>query len=449
VVLPTDADWEAARSVWNGMIDRQPVGVIRCASTADIAAGVMFARERHLLLAIRGGGHNVAGNGTVDGGLVLDLSMLRRVDVDATRRLVRVGGGATLADLDRATMEHTLVVPSGVVSGTGVAGLTLGGGMGWLTRAHGLTLDSLLAVDLVTVDGRSIRASADEHPDLFWGVRGGGGNFGVVAAFEFEARPLGPDVYAGAFYYTREHWVDALMAYAEWAPTIPDDLTTIVTWLTPPDEWLPGHLQGQAMLALSFCWAGPDPADGERATADLLRAGAPDHVATGPTAWLDLQSSADEAFPYGIRAYFKSTYFDDLDAGTIATLAEHSARRRSPLAGTDIHQLGGAFARVADDATAFGRRDARYILNVWGVWRDPADDAIEIAWVRDFWSAMQPHARGGHYVNFLGVDDTAEARSQLREIYGPGIYDRLATLKDDWDPTNVFRLNHNIPPGSG
>jgi hypothetical protein len=449
LVLPADPEWEVARSVWNGMVDRQPLGVIRCASPADIAVGVTFARERRLPLAIRGGGHNVAGNGTVDGGLVLDLSLMRRVEVDAPRRIVRVEGGATLGDLDRATVEHALVVPSGVVSGTGVAGLTLGGGMGWLTRPYGLTVDSLVASDVITADGRSVRASATEHPDLFWGIRGGGGNFGVVATFELEAHPLGPDVFAGACFYTRPHWEAALRFYAEWAPSIPDELTTIVTWLTPPDDWLPVRLQGQAMLALSFCWAVPDMAGGERAVADLLRAGPPDHIAVGPTPWLDLQTSADAAFPHGIRAYFKSTYLDELDEDTILTLVEHSARRRSPLAGTDIHQLGGAFARVGDDATPFGRRDARYILNVWGVWRDPADDALEIAWVRDFWTAMQPHARGGHYLNFLGADDREEVRSQLREIYAPGIYDRLVALKDSWDPTNLFRLNHNIPPSGG
>jgi FAD/FMN-containing dehydrogenase len=447
IILPADAEWDTARSVWNGMIDRQPIGVMRCASPADVGIGIAFAREQGLPLAVRGGGHNVAGNGTVDGGLVLDLSLLREVDVDTRRGIVRVGGGATLGDVDRATVEHGLVVPAGVVSGTGVAGLTLGGGMGWLTRAHGLTVDSLLAADLVTADGRSVRASATEQAELFWGIRGGGGNFGVVTSFEFAARPLGPDVYAGACYYTRDRWLDALQAYAEWAPSIPDDLTTIVTWLSPPDDWLPEHLRGQAMLALSFCWAGLDLAAGERAVADLLRAGPPDHVAAGPTSWLELQTSADAAFPHGIRAYFKSTYFDDLDEGTIATLVEHSSRRRSPMAGTDIHQLGGAFARVADEATAFGQRDAPYILNIWGVWQDPADDASEIAWVRDFWSAMQPHARGGHYVNFLGADDSREVRSQLREIYAPAIYDRLVALKDSWDPTNLFRLNHNVPPG--
>jgi FAD/FMN-containing dehydrogenase len=446
LVLPDDPEWDAARSVWNGMIDRRPLAVLRCASPADVALGIEVARERSLPLAVRGGGHNVAGNGTVEGGLVLDLSLMRAVRVDPGTRSVRVQGGATLGDLDRATQDHSLVVPAGVVSTTGVGGLTLGGGMGWTTRAFGLSIDALQGAQVVVADGRAVHASAHEHADLFWGLRGGGGNFGVVTEFEFAARPLGPEVYSGATFHTREHWAEALRFYGEWAPTVPDELTTIVTWMTPPDEWLPERLQGQPMLLLSFCWAGERVEDGEHAVAELLRHGPPDHVVAEPTPWLALQTSADEGFPHGIRAYFKSTYFERFDDAVVATLIEHSARRRSAMAGTDIHQLGGAFARVPADATAFGPRDHAYILNVWGVWQEPADDAAEIAWVRDFWSAMQPHASGGHYVNFLGRDDPAEVAAQVREAYTPGIYDRLVALKDRWDPGNLFRLNHNVPP---
>jgi FAD/FMN-containing dehydrogenase len=446
LVQPADPEWDAARAVWNGMIDRQPLAVLQCASPQDVARGIGVAREHGVALAVRGGGHNVAGNSTIDGGLVLDLSPMRRVEIDPAARRVRVGGGATLRDLDVASQARALVVPAGVVSSTGVGGLTLGGGMGWTTRGFGLSIDALTGAELVTADGRQVRASASEHPDLFWGVRGGGGNFGVVTTFEFEARPLGPEVFAGATYHVRERWEDALRVYAEWAPTIPDELTTIVTWMTPPDEWLPEHLQGQPMLLLSFCWTGAHPEDGERAVADLVRESRPDHVAAEPTPWLDLQSSADEGFPKGVRAYFKSVFLERLDEGAIATLCEHAARRQSPLAGTDIHQLGGAYARVPADATAYGHRHQPYILNVWGVWEDAADDADQIAWVREFVAAMRPWATGGAYVNFQGRDDPAEVAAQAREAYPPGTWERLVAVKDAWDPTNLFRPNHNVTP---
>jgi FAD/FMN-containing dehydrogenase len=449
LVLPGRDEWDSARSVWNGMIDDQPLAVLRCASPADVAAGILAAREGAVPLAVRGGGHNVAGNGTIYDGLVLDLSPMRRVDVDPGSRRVSVQGGATLGDLDRATQEHGLVVSSGVVSSTGVAGLTLGGGMGWVTRTFGMSIDDLRAAELITADGRLVRASAAEEPELFWGIRGGGGNFGVVTSFEFEGHPLGPDVYTGAAFYTRDRWADAMRFYAEWSQSIPDELTTIVTWMSPSEEWLPEHLKGERMLLLSFCWAGERVEDGEAAVADLLRHGPPDHVAAEPTPWLALQTSADAGFPHGIRAYFKSTYIDRLDEGAIATLVEHSGRRRSRLAGTDIHQLGGAYARVPADATAYGRRDHPYILNIWGVWADPADDADEIGWVRDFWTAMQPYAAGGHYVNFLGREDDATRAAQTRESYAPDTFARLVALKDRWDPSNLFRRNHNIPPSGG
>lgn len=448
IVLPGAPGWDEARAVWNGLIDRQPAAVLQAADVADVVLGVGLARELDLPIAVRGGGHSVAGNGTAEGGLVIDLGRMRQVSVDPATAIVRVQGGATLADLDGATIEHGLVVPSGVVSGTGVGGLTLGGGMGWLTRAYGLTIDHLVAAELVSADGRVVHASADEEPELFWALRGGGGNFGVVTTFELRALPLPRDVFAGAAFYVQERWAGALSAYADWARTIPDDLTTIVTFLTPPDAWLPDHLRGQPMLALSFCWAGLDPADGERAVADLLAADpAPDHVAVdAATPWVALQASADDGFPRGAHAYFKSTFLDDLDADAIATLVEHAGRRSSRLAGTDVHQLGGRYAQVPDEATAFGRRDAAFILNVWGVWSDAADDAREIGWVRDFWSAMQPHALGGHYVNFLGLEEGRELHVQTRDSYAPEAWARLVAVKRRWDPENRFRFNHNIPP---
>jgi FAD/FMN-containing dehydrogenase len=447
IVLPGAHGWDEARAVWNGIIDRQPAAVVQAADVFDVVLAIRLAREHGLAVAVRGGGHSVAGNGTAEGGLVIDLARMRGVSVDPGTGMVRAEGGATLADLDRATIEHGLVVPAGVVSGTGVGGLTLGGGIGWLTRAHGLTIDHLVGAELVSADAQVLHVGPDEEPELFWALRGGGGNFGVVTRFEFEAVSLPREVFAGAAFYTRERWPDALSRYADWARTIPDELTTIVTFLTPPDAWLPGHLQGQPMLALSFCWAGLDRAEGQQAVAALLAADpAPDHAVAEPTPWLALQSSVDDGFRRGAHAYFKSTFLHDLDADAIATLVEHAGRRSSALAGTDVHQLGGRYAAVGDDATAFGRRDAAFILNVWGVWTDAADDTREIGWVRDFWTAMQPHAVGGHYVNFLGLEEGRELRSQTRDAYTPEAWQRLVAVKQRWDADNRFRFNHNIPP---
>ena len=319
--------------------------------------------------------------------------------------------------------------------------------MGWLTRAYGLSIDNLLDVHLVTATGEQVHASPQDNQELFWGVRGGGSNFGIVTDFEFQGVPLGPDVFAGGAFYLAPKWKQALRFYAEWCQDIPDELTTIVTWMTPMEHWgFPEHLTGQPILALTWCWAGRD-IGGRRARPwqDLVDAD-PDGVDAGMTPWLELQTGADDLFPKGVHAYFKSTYFDDFSDDVIEVLAEHSLKRRSPIAGTDIHQLGGAYGRVAEDATAFGNRDAKYILNVWGVWKDKADDAVEIAWVRDFWEAMQPHARGGHYTNFLGAEEAQEFRLQTRDSYPPATWERLVALKDRWDPDNLFRLNHNIPP---
>lgn len=446
LVLPSDDDWDKARAIWNGMIDRQPAAILQAESPEDVAKGIQAAKAHALPLAIRGGGHGVAGNSTVEAGLVIDLARMSDVGVNPGTRVVTVGGGATLGQLDRGTMGHRTAVPAGVVSTTGVGGLTVGGGMGWLTRTHGLSIDNLLDAYLVTANGEQVHASAQENPELFWGVRGGGSNFGVVTRFEFQGVPLGPDVFAGGAFFLAPKWKEALRFYAEWSGSIPDELTTIVTWMTPMEQWgFPDHLSGQPILAITWCWAGSDVAAGEKAVADLVKAD-PDGLDAGMTPWLDLQTGADDLFPKGVHAYFKSIYFDAFSDDVIEVLAEHSLKRRSPIAGTDIHQLGGRYGRVAEDATAFGNRDARYILNVWGVWNDAADDKAQIAWVRDFWDAMQPHARGGHYSNFLGAEDGGEARNQARDSYPAATWERLVALKADWDPDNLFRLNHNIPP---
>jgi len=448
VVVSGDDAYDQARSVWNGMIDAFPVAIVRVADVEDVRAAVAFAREHGLAIAVRGGGHNVAGNGTVPGGLVIDLGALDTVEVDRSRGTVRVGGGATLGMLDRATAPQGLVVAGGVVSETGVGGLTLGGGVGWLTRRYGLTIDNLVAADLVTANGESVHVSDDHLPDLLWGLKGGGGNFGIVTAFEFRAHPLPDPIYAGSIIHTRDRWVEALRFYAAWVRELPDEMTTIATFITPPDGMLPPDLSGQPVLLIGFMWAGADRDAGERLIAPLAAFGPPALVGIEPVSWIDWQSAFDAVVPKGTRAYWKNCSFDRLDAATIVTIVEIADRRMSPITGVDLHHMGGAFGRVPEDATAFPNRDAGFWLNMYAMWNDPADDDSNRRWARESWAAMQPHAADGMYVNFLGADPgtVADIREAARSAYGDDTLARLTALKDRYDPDNVFRLNHNIPP---
>jgi FAD/FMN-containing dehydrogenase len=442
---PGDPGYDEARSVWNGMIDRRPMAVVRAAGVDDIVPTIRTARELGVPLAVRGGGHNVAGNGTVDGGIVLDLGGLTDVRVDPDRREVRVAPGATLGDLDRATEPHGLAVPAGVVSGTGVAGLTLGGGVGWLTRAHGLTADNLLAIELVTADGSTVRASASENAELFWGVRGGGGNFGVASAFTFRAHPLGPDLLAGTFIFEPDRWGPALRGLDAWTRAgVPDAMTVISTTLTPPPEL---ELGDDPVLLLGFLWASDDRSAGEAVVDDLRRATGPDVELIEPTTWSAWQSQADGLFPNGVRAYWKNMSFDRLDDATIDIIVRRGREQTWSGTAFDIHQMGGAFGRVAEDATPFPGRGSRYWLNIYGFWPDAADDAARTAFVKGFAADMAPHASGAQYVNFLGVEGSArEARASALAVYGPAKMERLTALKRRYDPDNLFRLNHNIPP---
>ncbi len=442
VLTAGDPDYDRMRRVWNGMIDKHPSLIVEAADVGDVAPTIAFARESRLPLAIRGGGHNVAGNGTVDDGIVLDLGRLNTVEVDPVARLVRVGAGATLADVDRATEPHVLAVPVGVVSGTGIAGLTLGGGVGWLTRRYGLTIDNLVGADVVLATGELVRASADEHPDLFWGLRGGGGNFGVVTSFTFRAHPLGPDPFAGTLIYERTRWKDALRAYAVWTADVPDEVTTLVTFMVPPADW---ELGDRVLMFLGFAWAGPDRDAGE-AVVDRLRAECPPDVAvTDPTRWTTFQSAFDAAMPKGVRAYWRNAWFEHLDSDVIDVLATGCGAQSWFGTAADLHHMGGAFAKVPEDATAFPDRSAGFWLNIYGFWPDAADDAARTAWVKGFSDAFRPHAMDTQYVNFLGQDDDP-AMTKALAVYGPSKLDRLVALKRRYDPENLFRINHNIPP---
>jgi FAD/FMN-containing dehydrogenase len=443
VIARGEPGYDEARRVWNGMIERHPLVVVHAAGPDDVAPTIAFARDAGLPLAIRGGGHNVAGTGTVDDGVVLDLGGLDTVEVDAETGLVRVGAGATLADVDRATEPHGLAVPLGVVSGTGVAGLTLGGGVGWLTRKHGLTIDNLVEAEVVLATGELIPASAAENADLFWGLRGGGGNFGVVTAFTFQAQPLGPDVFAGTLIYARSRWPEALRAYVAWTADVPDELTTLVTFMVPPADW---ELGGEVLMFLGFAWAGSDQEAGRSVIDRLTGACPPDVPILDPTRWTTFQTAFDAAMPKGVRAYWRNAWFDRFDDAVIDTIVEHCGAQSWVGTAADLHHMGGAFGRVPEDATAFPDRSASLWLNIYGFWPDPADDAARTSWVKGFSDALRPHAMAGQYVNFLGRDD-GDARSRALAVYGPAKLDRLTALKRRYDPENLFRINHNIPPG--
>ena len=445
VITSRDVDYDEVRRVWNGMIDRRPAVVVRAATVDDIVPAIRFAQDIGLPLAVRGGGHNIAGNGTVDGGLVLDLGSLNAVEVDAVGREVTIGPGATLADVDRATEPHSLAVPIGVVSGTGMAGLTLGGGVGWLTRGHGLTVDNLVRAKVVTAAGEHVTASETENEDLFWALRGGGGNFGVVSSFTFRAHPLGPDVLAGNFIYASDQWPGALHAYDAWTAELPDPMTSIISFLVPPADW---DLGDELLMLVGFVWASEDRAEGQRWIDRLRELAKPTAEVLDPVTWPAWQSAADGLFPKGSRAYWKNTSFDRLDDATIDTLVRHARELTWRGQAFDIHHMGGAYGRVPEDATPFPNRAARFWLNVYGFWSDPSEDARLSEWARGFARAMEPHASGGVYLNFLGEDrEAAGARAGALAVYGPAKLERLMAVKRRYDPDNVFRLNHNIPPG--
>ena len=443
VVAPGDADYERSRRVWNGVIDRHPALVARCASTADVVEAVRFARSERLLTAIRGGGHNVAGYGTCDGGIVIDLSAMRGVQVDAERRLARVQGGALWSDVDTAAQAHGLGVTGGLISHTGVGGLTLGGGIGWLMRKHGLTCDNLLAADLVTADGMRVRASGDENPELLWALRGGGGNFGVVTSFEFALHPVG-SVYGGGILQPLEQAGEFLRAYREWAPDAPDELTTLANFITvPPAPNFPADLHGRKVMAVGFCYAGSQE-DGERAIEPLRRMGAPVFEMAAPMPYAVRNTLQDPSAPRGLCSYWKSDYLTALDDALIDLLVECAGQATSPSSMIHLYQLGGAVARIDGDSAAYAHRSAPYVASIIAAWMDPSEDATaHVDWTRRYWSRLRPHA-AGTYVNFLGD----EGADRVRDAYGDDKYARLAAVKAAFDPTNLFRLNHNVEPSS-
>jgi FAD/FMN-containing dehydrogenase len=445
LLTPDDTEYQNSRRIWNGVIDRRPGVIARCHSTADVLAAVGFARANDLPVAVRGGGHNVAGMATVDHGLVVDLSALDAVRVNPARRTVRVGGGAMLGDLDAATQIHGLAVPIGVVSETGIAGLSLSGGIGWLRRKHGLTCDNLLAAEIVTADGEVVAADADQHPDLLWALKGGGGNFGVVTAFEFTAHPLGPEVAVAFVLYPGERAPDVLREVDHYMADAPDEVAPLAFFgRVPAAEPFPAKAHGKPYLAVLAPYAGGAD-EGERVLGPLRELGSPIVDLSARMPFVEAQKLLDEDYPSGRRYYWKSIELTELSDDAIRQLMTSADQMRSELSTIDVWFQGGAMGRVAPEATAFGDRSAPILIGVEANWEDAGTDEENIAWARRCVDDLRRFSEGGVYLNFPGFLE--EREEMLRAAFGAN-YERLVQVKTRFDPANVFHLNQNIPPAT-
>jgi FAD/FMN-containing dehydrogenase len=443
LVLPEHPDYDDIRSVRNGLIDRRPAVIARCRGTADVVAAVAFAREHELLLSVRGGGHNVAGNAVNDGGIVIDLSEMPGVLVDPEQRTVRAQGGAAWGDVDRETQLFGLATPGGLVSSTGIAGLTLHGGLGWLRRKHGLCLDNLVSIEIVTADGQARTASESTNSDLFWAIRGAGSNFGAVTMLEYRLHPVGPLVTMAALLFPLHEAETVLRRYREFTRTADRDVTAFAAfWSVPSGEPFPETLWGTPVVMVAAIHSG-EMAEGERVIEQVRGFGSPLLDLSTPIPYAILQSAFDGFFPKGWLYYWKSLYLTDLTDEAIDAIVDLGRNRPSPSTAMPIWQLGGAIADVPADATAFGRRDHPFLLSIESTWTDPADTDRCIGWTRDAWSSMQRFGPGGLYLNFAGFGEEKEVL--VRAGYGDN-YDRLATLKAMYDPDNLFRMNQNIRP---
>jgi len=432
LLRPGDNDYDSARAVWNGMVDKRPGLIARCAGVADVICAAAFARDHDLLVSVRAGGHNIAGKSVCDGGLMIDLSGMRGVHVDPVGSTARVEGGATLGDLDHETQAFGLATTAGVVTHTGVAGLTLGGGIGRIGRKYGLACDNLLSVDVVTADARFVKASAAENADLFWGLRGGGGNFGIATSLEYRLHPVGPVVLGGVLIHSLEKAREALEFYYQFSSAAPDELAADAVLLTSPDLG--------PVLAISVCYIG-SLGEGERILQPLRRFGPPLSDQIGPIAYTELQATGDMFFPIGLDYYWKTHFMKEISREAIDAIVSHFATVPSPRSLVILQQYGGAVSRVGQSATAFSQRDAQYDFIPTSIWSDLAESERHIAWVRSLWELMKPFSTGGVYVNNLGD----EGQEHVGAAYGPN-YERLVALKNKYDPVNFFRLNANIKP---
>lgn len=441
VLTADDAQYDEARKIWNAMIDRRPGLVARCTGTVDVVQAVRFARRHGLLCSVRGGGHNIAGLAVCEGGLMIDMSLLRGVWVDPVRRTALAQAGCTLADVDRETQLHGLAAVLGFVSATGIAGLTVGGGFGYLTRRHGWTCDTLVSMEVVTAGGEVLRVSEHEHEDLFWALRGGSGNFGIVTSFEYRLFPVGPEILGGAIAWSGDDAGQVLDAYREFSAGAPRELTSVAVLRTaPPAPWLPKEIHGKPIVAIFVCCCGKIE-DGEALLAPLRALGHPvaDIVTRRP--YTQMQSLLDATQPKGRRYYWKSHYLPGIDRQTIDLAVEHAGRIQSPHSAILLFQIQGALGELPAGHSPAGNRDAAYVLNIAGSWEKPGDDAVNVRWARDCFDAMRSCSTGGTYINFLTED---EGQDRIEAAYGRANLDRLAALKRKYDPDNFFRHTKNV-----
>lgn len=444
VLTPGDSHYDSAREIWNAMIDRKPAVIVQCADAADVPVAINFARENGLEIAIKGGGHSIAGLSVCDSGLVIDLSQMKEVKVDPQNQRATVQAGATLRDFDEAVQKHGLATPVGINSTTGIAGLTLGGGFGWLTRLYGMTIDNLLSAEVVTADGKSVSVSEVTNADLFWAIRGGGGNFGVVTQFQFQLHPVGPQVLAGLFVFPFHQAKQVLNRYREFVVSSPRELNAwVVMRKAPPLPFLPAEVHGKEVVLVPVFYVGT-PAAGEKAIAPIRQFGdlVGEHVGAQP--YVQWQQAFDPLLTPGARNYWKSHNFIQLSDGAVEQMIEFAGKLPSPHCEIFVGQVAGAANDVAPDATAYVGRDAKFVMNVHGRWDSEAQDEKCIRWSRDFFKATAPFASSGAYVNFM----TAEEVNRVAAAYGPN-YQRLLEVKKKYDPENIFRGNHNIQPESG
>lgn len=442
VLVAGDAGYDESRTVWNAMIDRKPALVARCLGIADVIACVQFARERKLLLCIKGGGHNIAGLATADGALMLDLSLMRGVWVDAEGKIAHAQAGCLLGDVDRETQVRGLAAVLGFVSLTGIAGLTLGGGFGYLTRRWGWTSDNVVGMDVVTADARLVRASSDENPDLFWGLRGGGGNFGVVTGIDYTLYPVGPEVVGGLVAWPASDAPRVLELYRTLAEQAPTELTLVVLMRpAPPAPWLPKDMHGKPIVAILACYSGK-PEEGDKAVAPIKAFGNPIGDVLVRRPYAQMQSLLDATQPKGRRYYWKSEYLSDIKPALSEKVIDHAAKIRSPHSAVILFQIAGTLNQVEEEHSPVGNREARYVLNIAGSWEGADQDTANVEWAREAWNDMKTFSTGGTYINFLTQDEGPE---RVEAALGKGL-NRLAKVKARWDPENVFRTNRNIKP---
>jgi FAD/FMN-containing dehydrogenase len=445
VIAPDDPAYEEARKVWNGMINCHPGVIVRCASTQDVVTAVTFGRENDITVAVRGGGHSTPGYSTCNDGIVIDLGPMNKVDVDASAKTARVGGGAKWGDLDGATQEHGLAVTGGRVSDTGVGGLALGSGSGWLERMYGVTCNSLISAEVVTADGRIVRASESENQDLFWGLRGGGGNFGVVTEFEFQLHPVGPILMAGMMLFPRGRAPEVLRTYRDFIESSPDEVGGGAALITaPPEPFIPEEVRGQPALGIVFCYVGPVE-DGERAVQPLRESTQPLVDIVQPMPYTAVQQMLDAGNPHGIHEYFKVDWIKQLSDEAIDIVVEQAEQLPAPFGNLILAPMGGAVARTDSSKMALNMPDAPWAYFCLAMWMEPSEDEQHKAWARGFAKAMEPFGVGTAFPNFIEPD---EGNPRLRASFGPEKYDRLAALKREWDPDNLFRMNQNIAPAA-